>query len=382
MIADQGPRVALVHDWLNQMGGAERVLLEISRLYPQAPIYTSIYDPAAVDGAFLDKDVRTSVMQVMPAVFEQHRRYLPVYAATFARWWINDADVIVSNASGFCRWIPTDRSTTHVCYCLTPPRYLWDTDRYLAAERDFPESLEPLARLGLDWLRRLDQVMADRTDQFIAISNAVAARIRRYYGRSAQVIYPPVRVERFGPTAAERIGDHLLLVSRLAPYKRIDLAIRACNRLRLPLRIVGSGRAEPDLRAIAGPTIEFAGRVDEERLRDELSRCRAVLFPGEEDFGLVPIEAQASGRPVLAYAGGGALETVLPGETGEFFDQPTTGALVAALETFDAGGYDPDAMIANAQQYSHRRFEREFTQAVRQAGAPPPAGDPRTADVR
>lgn len=362
-----------MHDWLNQMGGAERVLLELAGIYPQAPIYTSIYDPAAVDAAFLQKDVRTSLMQVMPAVFEQHRRYLPVYAATFARWWIGDADVIVSNASGFCRWIPTNRSTTHICYCLTPPRYLWDTRRYLAAERDFPESLDSLVRLGLEGLRRLDRIMADRTDHFVAISEAVAERIRRCYGRESTVIHPPVRVGDFAPAEPAEIGEHLLLVSRLAPYKRIDLAIRACNRLQLPLRIVGSGRAEDDLRAIAGPTIEFAGRIGEQRLRRELARCRAVLFPGEEDFGLVPIEAQASGRPVLAYAGGGALETIRPGETGQFFEQPTTGALIAALQDFDAGRYDPARLVENAQRFSHQRFARQFTRFVDQASGRAPA---------
>ena len=373
MTSQNRPRVALVHDWLNQMGGAERVLLELSRLYPQAPIYTSIYDPGAVDSAFLEKDVRTSLMQVMPAVFEQHRRYLPVYAATFARWWIEDADVIISNASGFCRWIPTNRSTTHICYCLTPPRYLWDTRRYLAAERDFPESLDPFVRLGLDALRRLDRLMADRTDHFIAISQAVADRIRDFYGRSSRVIHPPVRVEDFEPAPPAEIGDHLLLVSRLAPYKRIDLAIRACNRLRLPLRIIGSGRAEADLKAVAGPTIEFAGRVGETRLRHELARCRAVLFPGEEDFGLVPIEAQASGRPVLAFAGGGALETVRPGLTGELFQHPTTGSLISALEAFDAGRYDPQVLAENAQAYSHRRFDRQIRKFVEQVADRAPA---------
>ena len=374
--AETGPRVALVHDWLNQMGGAERVLLEMGRLYPGAPIYTSIYDPAVMDPEFLEKDIRTSLMQVMPAVFEQHRRYLPVYAATFARWWIGDADVIVSNASGFCRWIPTDLSTTHVCYCLTPPRYLWDMRRYLAAERDFPATLDPLVRLGLEGLRRLDRFMADRTDHFIAISQTVADRIRRFYGRTSTVIHPPVRVTDFAPAPPGEVGDHLLLVSRLAPYKRIDLAIRACNRLRLPLRIVGSGRAEADLRAIAGPTIQFAGRIGEERLRRELATCRAVLFPGEEDFGLVPIEAQASGRPVLAFAGGGALETIRAGETGEFFDQPTTGALIGALEKFDAASYDPALLVENAQGYSHQRFARQFTQFIDNVAVPAPARSP------
>ncbi|MXY13795.1 MAG: glycosyltransferase family 4 protein, partial [Chloroflexi bacterium] len=267
-------------------------------------------------------------------------------------------------ASGFCRWFPTDLSTTHVFYCLTPPRYLWDTRRYLAAERDFPSTLDPLVRLGLDGLRRLDRFMADRTDHFIAISQAVADRIRDCYGRGSAVIHPPVRVEDFAPAPPTEIGDHLLLVSRLAPYKRIDLAIRACNRLRMPLRIVGSGRAEADLKAIAGPTIQFAGRIGEQRLRHELSRCRAVLFPGEEDFGLVPIEAQASGRPVLAFAGGGALETITAGETGEFFEQPTTGALIAALQEFDAGSYDPAVLVENAQGYSHRRFAKQFTQFI------------------
>ena len=362
------PRVALVHDWLNQMGGAERVLLEMARLWPDSPIYTSIFDPDALDEEFASLDVRTSLMQVLPAVFSHHRRYLPAYAATFARWWISDADVIISNASGFCRWIPTNGNTTHVCYCLTPPRYLWDSQRYLAAERDYPRALDGAVRLGLEGLRRLDKMMADRTDYFIAISRCVAERIRRYYGRRSDIIYPPVRTEQFAPAPAAEIGDHLLLVSRLAPYKRIDVAIRACNALKLRLKILGTGRAEPDLRSISGPTIEFAGRVSEQRLAHELARCRAVIFPGEEDFGLVPVEAQAAGRPVIAFAGGGALETVLADRTGVFFDQPTAPSLIATLEQFDAGSFDPGTLVDHAQKFSVARFASELSAYINNLG--------------
>ncbi len=355
------PRVALVHDWLNQMGGAENVLLELTRIWPEAPIYTSIFDPAALDAEFEDLDVRTSFMQVIPGIFERHRVFLPVYAGMFARWWIPDCDLIISNASGFCRWIPSHPSTTHVCYCLTPPRYLWDSKRYLAAERDFPPSFDPAVQAALAGLRRLDVIMADRTDDFIAISTAVAERIARYYGRPATVIYPPVRTADYAPAAPAAIGEHFLLVSRLAPYKRIDLAIRACNRLGVRLRIVGSGRAESDLQAIAGKTIEFAGRISSERLRDELARCRALIFPGEEDFGLVPVEAQAAGRPVVAFAGGGALETVRAGVTGEFFHHPTTAALADVLASFDESGYDPAAIRENAERFGLARFRTQLT---------------------
>ena len=366
------PRPALVHDWLNQQGGAENVLVEMHRMFPSAPVYTSFYEPTLVDPAFRRLDIRRTWLQRFPLWRTNHQALLPFYPLAFGNLRIPDADLVLSNCSAFCKGVRTPPHAVHVCYCLTPTRFLWMPDTYLAGERAPVWSRALLPPL-LAWARRWDRRAAQRVTQFLAISTAVAERIRRFYGRSSRIVYPPVDVDRFAPTTD--VGDAFLIVSRLIPYKRIDLAVRACTELGLPLRIVGSGRAEADLRALAGPTIKFLGRLPDRDVSEEMARCRAFLFPGDEDFGITPVEAQAAGRPIVAYGSGGALDTVIDGTTGILFGEQTVASLGAALRRVQAMTFDTDVLVANARRFSRQNFRRTLLEAVnvtlRTHGRPP-----------
>ena len=359
-------KVALVHDWLNQMGGAERVLLSLGTMFPLAPIFTSIYQPELVDTKFQEKNIHTSIIQNLPGIKTCHRWYLPFFPAAFYRTQLKGFDIIISNSSAFCKGVWTPASSLHVCYCLTPTRFLWNADEYLARENLIPPLRLTLLPLLLA-LRRWDQKMADRVDRFVAISRAVASRIKSHYGRDSVIIHPPVDVDSF--SAVREIGDYFLVVSRLAPYKRVDLAVAACTRLKLPLKVIGSGRDLDPLKSMAGPTIEFLGQLDDAQVRYYLARCKALIFPGEEDFGIVPVEAQASGRPVVAYGAGGALDTIIPGQTGEFFNEPNVDALMEVLQHFDDSRYSPEEMNSNARKFGEAVFSEAFTRFVINAHA-------------
>ncbi len=365
-MVNSSPKVGLVHDWLNQMGGAEKVLLELAAMYPEAPLHTSILAPELVDPGFGQLDVRTNFMQRLPGVVQRHRWYLPVYPLAFGATSLDDYDVVISNASAFCKSVRTPARTLHVCYCLTPTRFVWSPAGYLARE-DVGAALRIGMRPLLALLRWWDRRSARRVDRFVAISNAVAERIRDYYGRESAVIYPPVATGVFKPVPEPE--DYFLVVSRLAPYKRIDLAVRACTELGLPLKVIGSGRDRAALERLAGPTVEFLGRQDDEVVRRHFARCRAFIFPGEEDFGITPVEAQAAGRPVVAFAAGGALDTVLPGETGEFFHEPTVDLLARVLQSFDETRYSATRMVANAQRFDEAVFVQEMKSFVTGAWA-------------
>ncbi len=357
--------LALVHDWLNQNGGAEDVLETLVAIYPNAPIYTSIYAPDLLPESYRAWDIRTSWLDRLPGIHRHHQRYLPLYPLAFDRLDLSGYEVVLSNKSGFCHGVRTGPDTTHICYCLTPTRYIWDLDSYLARER-FSPPVQVLARLVARLYRRWDFAAAQRVDHFIAISTEVQARIRRFYRRNSSLIFPPVEVaERFTPAPAH--DDYFLVVSRLIPYKRIDLAVEACTRLGLPLLVAGSGRDRQRLEALAGPTVQFLGYVPDDDLPDLMARCRALIFPGLEDFGIVPVQAQAAGRPVIAFRGGGALDTVIPGKTGAFFDEPTVESLAAALRAFDARDYDPVVLRAHAMRFDRSVFIREIRAAVEQA---------------
>ncbi|MBI3979504.1 MAG: glycosyltransferase [Chloroflexi bacterium] len=345
-------KVALVHDWLNQYGGAERVLEVLHDLFPQAPIYTSIYEPAAMPASYRAWDIRTSWLQRIPLVRRAHQPFLPCYPLAFEQFDLSEYDVVLSNSSGFCHGVLTRPETAHLNYCLTPPRYLWDTAHYVQREglgRVARAALAP----ALTGLRVWDVLASTRVDAFAGISKAVVARIAKYYRRDAELIYPPVETRRLDMAAEP--GAFFLIVSRLVPYKRVDLAVRACSHLGVPLVVVGDGRDRPALERLAGPTIQFRGRAGGDEVRHLLATCRAFLFPGEEDFGIAPIEAMASGRPVIAFKAGGALETVLPGETGEFFAEPTVESLAESLSSFRADRYDPRAI---------RRWAENFDTAI------------------
>lgn len=357
-------RVALVHDWLNQRGGAENVLEELVALFPAAPVFTSLYAPALMPAAYRSWDVRTTFMQALPGVARHHQRYLPIYPLAFQTLKLHDYDLVVSNKSGFCHGVDTGEvdkgGARHVCYCLTPTRYLWLYDQYREREQIggvTSAALQPvLARL-----REWDYAAAQRVDDFIAISSTVQERIQRFYGRSSTVIFPPVDTERFTPDPDAAVRDHpgdfFLIVSRLIPYKRIDLAVEAMARLpQRKLVIVGEGRDLAGLRAQAPANVFFLGRQSREVVRDLMRRCAAFLFPGLEDFGIAPVEAMACGRPVIAFAGGGALDTVLPGVTGAFFHEQRADALAAVLESLDAQAWQPAACRAQAERFSSAAF--------------------------
>jgi glycosyltransferase involved in cell wall biosynthesis len=355
-------RVALVHDWLNQIGGAEDVLEALMGMFPGAPVYTAMYWRDGMPSEYREWDVRTTWMEHLPGIHRHHQPYLPLYPVAFAGLDLSEYDLVLSNKSGFCHGVRTG-DAIHVCYCLAPTRYVWDFDAYAAREA-LPGALKVALRPLVAVLRRWDHRAAQRVDHFISISREIQERIRRFYRRESCVIHPPVDTHRFLPSN-ER-DDYYLIVSRLIPYKRIDLAVQAFNRLDLPLVIAGDGRDRQALEAMAGPTVTYLGYVPDEALPALFARCQAYVLPGTEDFCIAPVQAQASGRPVIAYAAGGALDTVIAGETGSFFHEQTPQALAEAVRAFNPSAVDPDACRANAQRFAVEVFEEKLGRFVRQ----------------
>ena len=357
-------RLALVHDWLNQVGGAEGVLQHLVGLFPKAPIYTSMYWPGAMPPSYRQWDIRTSWIDRLPGVKSHHQLFLPLYPLAFESFDLGGYDVVLSNKSGFCHGVITPPETLHVCYCLTPTRYVWRYHDYARRERLGLVARVVLAPI-LSNMRVWDRLAADRVDHFIAISAEVQRRIAKYYRRDSDIIYPPVETRRF--TLASSCDDYFLVVGRLIPYKRIDLAVLACTRLAVPLKVGGVGRDLARLKAMAGPTVEFLGRVPDGFLPDLMARCKAFLFPGGEDFGIAPLEAMAAGRPVIAYAYGGALDTVIEGVSGTLFRQQTVESLIDALQRFDADLYDPLVIRRHAEQFDVAVFRQKMADYI--AGA-------------
>lgn len=356
-------KVALVHDYLNQMGGAERVVLALHEMFPDAPLYTSIYDPQRVDTAFQSIDIRTSFMQRFPLVKKHHQPFLPFYPFAMERLDLRGYDLVLSSSSAFAKGVITRPETMHICYCHTPMRWCWNYDEYVEREHlgGISRSILPFFISGL---RVWDQTSSMRVDHFIANSPIVADRIRKYYRRDAVVIPPPVEVSRFTFDSTTRPEDYFLIVSRFMPYKRIDVAIEACNLLQLPLVIIGSGRDENRLKRLAGPSIRFTGRLSDEEVIHYYAHCRAFILPGEEDFGITPLEAQASGRPVIAYAAGGALASVIDNVTGTFFHKQAVASLVEVLASFDEQRYDPQTIHNHALEFDRPRFHRRILQFI------------------
>ena len=290
-------KLAIAHDWLNQRGGAEDVLEALVDAFPNSPIFTSLYAPERMPPEYRQWDIRALWTNRLPGIARAHMRYLPFYPLAWAGCQPRGFDALLSNKSGFCHGLHTPPDMPHVCYCLTPTSYLWQYDEYMAQE-GYPPALVASLRPLIALLRCWDYAAAQRVTRFIAISTTVQERIRRLYCREASIIHPPVDVDRFAPVPSTEVGEYLLVVSRLIPYKRIDLAVRAATALGMPLKIAGHGRDERRLRSLAGPTVEFLGYVADGELPALFARCRALLFPGLEDFGIVPVQAQAAGRPV------------------------------------------------------------------------------------
>lgn len=350
-------KVAIVHDWLNQIGGAEGVLVVLKELFPDAPIYTAMYWPEQMPEEYRSWDIRCSFMDKLPFVKRYHQPFLPLYPLAFETFNFDDYDLVLSNKSGFCHGIVTSPETLHICYCLTPTRYLWNYRAYL--ER---EGVGRLAQLPLvpfvNYLRLWDRLAAERVDHFIAISQAVKRRVAKYYRRDSAVIHPPVNTSHLEPSADH--DNYFLVVSRLIPYKRIDLAVQAFNELALPLVIIGDGRDRSKLEAMARPNITFLGHLPTAEVQQHLRRCRAFVFPGLEDFGIAPVEALAAGRPVIAYAGGGALDTVEEGISGAFFYPHTAEALANTIRRFDDSIYDPQQIAQKAAQFDVPVFKERL----------------------
>lgn len=354
-------RVAIVHDYLNQAGGAERVVAVLHHMYPDAPIFTTLFDPAAVGEPLASADVRVSWMQRLPGWKKHFKAYLPLYPFAVRSFDLRGYDLIISSSSAWAKGIRVPRGAVHVCYCYTPMRWAWSFQSYVGRSELGLVSREA-ARMIMRSLKRWDVRTAASVDRFIAISSDVARRIRSAYGRDSDVVFPPVDVGRFTPGRTPE--DFFLVVSRLNSYKRVDLAIRACTALNAPLVVVGAGPDRAALERIAGPTVTFAGRLPDAEVATMFERCRALILPGMEDFGLTPLEANAAGRPVVAFGAGGVLDTVLDGETGILFHEQTPDALARALTTVTARSWDAHALRAHAEKFAEPVFVERVREVI------------------
>jgi glycosyltransferase involved in cell wall biosynthesis len=361
------PRVAVVHEWLTVPGGSEQVVLELLEMFPHAELFTSIYDPAPWPALITERPVHASYLTRFPGAKPHYQRLLPLMDRAYRSFDLTRFDLILSSNHAFAKNVRTPPGALHVCYCHTPMRYAWEED-FLEGE-----DVGRLARLALPVLlgslRRQDLRGAAGPDVFVANSRHVALRIERCYGRTAEVVHPPVDVAHFlGLPRAPR--DFYLAFGRVVPYKRVDLAVAACAHAGLALKIAGDGRALEAVRALARSSaspIEFLGRVTDEQRDELLSGARALLFPGEEDFGIVPVEAQAAGLPVIAYRVGGAAETVRDGRTGVLFDEQTPAGLAQAIERFEGLHLDEADVRANAARFGRERFRAEMASVIERA---------------
>jgi glycosyltransferase involved in cell wall biosynthesis len=373
------PRVVLVHDYLTQFGGAERVLVALHDLFPAAPVHTSLVDYRELPAGLREWDIRECFPRLARRLPRFHRALLPLYGPAFRSIGIepDDADVVIADSSAWSHNVGVQTGIPLLCYCHSPARFLYEDTHYLAPAR-LPFGIRTLAPHLFKRLREDDRGAAARVDRFIANSKTVAERIRLAYGREATVIYPPVDVARFAGEGVEATPEPwYLVVSRLVPHKRIDLAVETCTRFNIPLKVIGTGRSMTALQKVAGPSVEFLESCDDAAIADHLRRCRALILPGAEDFGLTAVEAQAAGRPVIAFGMGGALESVVAGETGLHFDRQTPEALHEAIEEFEARSWDPALARANAARFDLARFQREIAAEVEDVLAAARRGLPR-----
>ena len=351
-----------MHDALNQYGGAEKVLEEFHLLYPEAPIFCPVYEPRVMPDGFAGWDIRPSWLSRLPGANRYHRVIFPLYPYAMHSVNLEGFDVVLSSSFNFAHNVVVGPETRHVCYCHSPSRFLWDFHGYVRRE-GFSALKRSMVVPFLPSLRTQDAVSAQRVDRWVATSRIVQQRIRTLYRRDSMIIPPPVDTSQFAPAPSGH-GGYFLLLMRLVAWKRADIVIEACNALGLKLIVAGDGRDHSRLKQIAGPTIEFVGRADKARKAELFARCAAFILPAIEDFGITPLEAMASGRPVVAIGAGGALDTVIPGVTGEFFPEQTTASLVAALRHFDPDAYDPIDIRRHAQGFDSVGFRQRIGDVV------------------
>jgi glycosyltransferase involved in cell wall biosynthesis len=356
-------RVAVVHDWLTVPGGSEQVLAELLALFPQAELFTSVYDPAPWPPVVTDRVVHASFLNRVPGATRNYQKLLPLMNSAFRRFDLRGFDLVISSSHACAKNVRVPAGVLHICYCYTPMRYAWE-ETFLRGE--VGAATRVLLRPALAWLRREDRAGAAGVDVFVADSAHVAGRIARYWGRDSTVVHPPVDVEHYVGIPRQP-ADHYLVFGRVVPYKRVELAVEACTRLGRRLVVAGSGRAMDALRPLAGPGVELRGRVEPAERDRLLASARALLFPGEEDFGIVPVEAQAAGVPVIAYGVGGATETVIDGRTGVLFQPQTVDALARAIERFEGLQLEERVVREHAAAFGHARFREEMARVIGQA---------------
>lgn len=362
------PKVAIVYDWLTNMGGAERVVLSMHKAFPDAPIFTSVFEPQGCP-QFKGLDVRTTWLQRLPKFLRKRHQLFPVLRAhAFRKLDLTDYDVVISISSAEAKAVRVKSGARHICYCLTPTRYYWSHyQEYKKSPGLGP--LNPLARLLLPafvgWMRRLDLRAVQGVTEFVAISSAIAERIKTYYGRDSVIIYPPVAMDRFRSLTITGKREGFVALGRQVPYKRFDLAVQACTELGVPLTVLGNGPEHARLVAMAGPTVKFVVGAPDKAVADALTHAQGFIFPQEEDFGIVQIEAMAAGTPVVALAKGGALDVVTEGKTGVFFNEQTADSLKSAIKKAQTTRFAPKVLQAHAEQFSEEHFIQQLHDLVR-----------------
>ena len=356
-------KVAIVHYWLIGMRGGEKVIEALCALFPTADVFTHVYSPDAISPAIKAHRIQTSFIARLPRAQQNYKAYLPLMPLALEQLDLRGYDLIISSESGPSKGIVPPAGALHLCCCHSPMRYIWNMFH------DYRERSGMVTRLLMPpishYLRNWDAVSATRVHHFAANSKTVARRLKTYYRRDSTIIYPPVNVDDFAPLLSNQVEDFYLMVGELVPYKRPDLAVEAFNRSGRKLVIIGGGEMLKRLRAVAGPTVSLLGPQSFDVLRAHYGRCRALIFPGEEDFGIVPVEAMASGRPVIAFGRGGATETVVEGLTGTFFDRQTVDDLLDTLDRFETMSFDPAVIATHARSFSPDRFASAISAFVK-----------------
>jgi glycosyltransferase involved in cell wall biosynthesis len=355
----EGSRVALVHDFLVDVRGAERVFLAVCDLFPQADLFTAVYDEQGTEGRFAHRSIHTSFLQRLRPNARTFRALLPLYPAAMESLDLRGYDLVISSSSAWAHGVIPDEDAVHVCYCHNPFRYAWNARQETLAARG-PVGRAALGAVFQRW-RQWDWIAAQRVDAYVANSQTTKRRVARYFGREATVLHPPVDIERFAPAEP---GEAYVVLSELMAHKRIEVAVRAFNELRLPLVVVGNGPDARRLHRLAGPTVSFTGRVSDAEAAHILAQARALVVTATEEFGIAAVEAQAAGRPVIALHEGGVRETVIEGETGIFFDRPEPEALVEAVLAFDVLAVDSAACVASARRFDTAQFRRGLRSVV------------------
>ncbi len=355
-------KIALVHDYLVQYGGAERVLEAFTEIFPKAPIYTMVYDKKLMGKAFSDRKIHTSFLQKIPLVGSHHRLFPLLMPMAIEQFNLSKYDIVLSDSNSYAKGAITMPHTLHITYCHTPMRYAWDDCHKYLREFKYSNLTKKFVPFAMNYIRMWDKISADRPDKYIANSKFVASRIKKYYNKDAFVINPPVSAEKFH--ISKNAKDYYLMIGRALPYKRFDIVVKAFNELKFPLKIIGKGPEMNKLKKYANSNVEFLGYLNDEEISNYYSKCKAFIFPPEEDFGITPLEAMASGRPVIAFRGGGALETVVENKTGLFFNKQTPQSIINVIKDFDSRKFNPKEIRDHALEFDRELFKKKIKKFI------------------